>query len=152
MEKKKRRLRANELSSISPRFVEDNELHDPPARLYRMLLRKMGMDPFKWTRYLRNYLEWAVPNDNPDRARVERTTRLGNIRDTYFHKPGLTFNKFLEGLSILRIDTCEVIIRVTDEDGKVYEVIDTQKITGMSRPKLEVTEDEKSGKSSKKAK
>jgi len=149
MEKKKRSLRASQLDSISPRFVEDQELQDPPARLYRMLLRKMGMNPFKWTQYLRDYLEWAVPNNDPERSRIERTTRLGNIKDTYFHKKGLTFNKLLEGLSILRIDTCEVTIKVTDKDGNVYVVTDTQKITGMNRPNREIVEDDGSKKPSK---
>lgn len=141
MEKKKRSLRANKLDNISPRYVDDHELQDPPARMFRALLKKMKMEPYKWGEYLRAYLEWSVPGTDPERVRVERTTRAGNIKDTYFHKRNLTINKFLEGLSILQMDVCEITVRVVDKDGNEHIVTDIQKITGATRPKPEISDD-----------
>lgn len=133
MTKKKKPTKANRLNNMSHRYVEDHELLDAPARLYRRLLNKLNMNPLKWGNYLRDYLLWVVVNKDPEKAKVERTTRQGNIKDTYFQKNTLSFNKLLEGLSIVRMRDCEIILRVTDEEGKVYEVSEKIKISGKKR-------------------
>ena len=132
-----RPLRANLLSSLTPKYVEDEELRDAPARLYRKILNKLEMNPRKWNSYLARYLDWCVPKDLPaKKAKAERITRTGNIKDTYFHKHYLTFNKLLEGLSILRMESCEIQLKVTDTDGKVYIVSESIRIVGKDRPML----------------
>jgi len=142
MEKPKKDLRANQLDSISHKYVDDDQLQDTPARLFRQLLRKMDMTPRKWISYLRDYLDWKVTTEDPDKAKEERTTRTGNIKDTYFQKPGLTFSKFLEGLSILRMAKVEVIMRVTDTEGKVYEISEPLRIVGKDRIEIPPVRDE----------
>jgi len=136
MENPKKNLRANQLDSISHKYVDDDQLQDTPARLFRKLLRRMDMTPRKWISYLRDYLEWRVTTEDPDKAKEERTTRTGNIKDTYFQKPGLTFSKFLEGLSILRMAKVEIIFKVTDTEGKEYIVSEVQRIVGKDRSSL----------------
>jgi hypothetical protein len=96
----------------------------------------MDMNPRKWVSYLRDYLDWRVTTEDPDKAKEERTTRTGNIKDTYFQKPGLTFSKFLEGLSILRMAKVEIIFKVTDTEGKEYVVHEVQRIVGKDRIQL----------------
>ena len=128
--KKEKVLRANKLSSISHKYIEDEELRDTPARLFRKLLNKMEMNPRKWASYLRNYLEWIVTIKDPEKAKADRMNKQGNIKDTYFQKETLTFNKLLEGLSILDMDECEIQLTVKDRAGKQYQVSETIKIMG----------------------
>jgi hypothetical protein len=133
MRKDKRELKASQLSSISQKYVEDHELRDTPAILYRKLLKKLDMNPRKWGNYLRDYLDWVVTTVDRDKAKAERITKQGNIKDTYFQKPTLTFNKLLEGLSILRMKTCKIKLIIEDEDGNIYEVEETIRIMGNPR-------------------
>lgn len=133
---KNRKLTANKLSSISPKYVPDDQLEDPPARLFRRILHKLEMNPFKWNGYLTRYLEWIVTNKDPEKAKLERQTRTGNIKDTYYHKPTLTFNKFLEGLSLLEFEECVVDITAKDIHGNIIRVSDTIKMVSRDRKKL----------------
>lgn len=134
MTKRIKNLRAARLSNISKKYVEDEELRDAPARLYRKILNEMEMDPQKWNSYLRDYLEWAITIEDREQAKADRITKAGNIKETYFQKNTLTFNKLLEGLSILRMDECEIILRVKDSEGVTYEVGEKIRIVGKSRP------------------
>jgi len=129
----KRRLRSAQLRNVSKKYVEDADLRDPPARLYRAILNKLDMNPVRWGNYLRDYLDWVVTTPDREKARAERTTRTGNIKDTYFQKPSLTFGKLLEGLSILQMDSCEIIIRAKDKQGHVIEVSEEIRIMGQDR-------------------
>jgi len=134
MEKGQRKLRSNRLEQISlKKYVPDEGLLDPCARLFRQLLNKLDMNPTKWNAYLRNYLSWVVTTEDPEKAKIERTTRQGNIKETFFQKPTLTFPKLLEGLSILRARTCKITIEVTDENGEVITVSETIRIVTESR-------------------
>lgn len=134
MSKRTKKLKANLLSSISPKYVEDEELMDTPSRLFRRILNKLNMDPHLWGSYLRDYLNWIVTTMDREKANEQRVTKAGNIKETYFHKNTLTFNKLLEGLSILRMESCEIIIKVKDADGNIIEVSETIRIVGKSRP------------------
>lgn len=131
-----RTLTANKLNKISPKYVPDEKLEDAPARLFRRILHKLEMNPFKWGGYLARYLDWMVDNPDPEKAKGERQTRTGNIKDTYFHKPTLTFNKFLEGLSILEFEECVVEITAKDIHGNIVRVSDTIKMVSRDRKKL----------------
>lgn len=147
MDKKgERKSRALRMENLTNRYVPDNELRDPPARLFRQIINKMNMDPAKWGKYLRTYLEWFVTTEDLQRAKVERVTKKGNIQDTYFQKPNLTFNKFLEGLSILRMKSCKITFEVEDENGEKYVVSETVRIMSKNRldklPKVSPENDE----------
>lgn len=134
MSKKTRKLKSALLSSISDKYVEDHELLDTPSRLFRKILNQLNMDPHLWGAYLRDYLNWVITTSDREKANEQRLTRAGNIKETYFHKPTLTFNKLLEGLSILRMESCEITIKVKDSDGKEIVVTETIRIVGKSRP------------------
>jgi hypothetical protein len=142
MEKPKRSLQASKLNHISQKFVPDDQLQDTPARLFRRLIvDKLQMNPRKWTNYLRDYLDWMVTTSDPLKAKADRITRAGNIKDTYFQKPTLTFNKFLEGLSILRMESCEIQVTVKDTEGNEYVVSEKIMIVGKDRLRLPRKED-----------
>lgn len=127
-EKGERKLRSRELSSISHKFVPDDLLRDTPAILYRKVLRKLKMDPHKWTRYLRDYLDRVIDEKDPVKAKSERQTKVGNIKETYFQKPGLTFSKLLEGLTITQMRSVKIILEATDIDGNVIVVEDSVRL------------------------
>jgi hypothetical protein len=122
--------------------VEDDQLQDIPARLFRKLLKKMDMNPRKWVNYLRDYLDWVITTKDPDKAKADRITRTGNIKDTYFQKPTLTFNKLLEGVSILRMESCEITITVRDTEGNEYVVSEVTRIVGKDRKDQPVYKDD----------
>lgn len=139
--KQQKPQRTVKLNSISPKYVEDRELRDAPARLFRALLNKLEMTPHKWTTKLRNYLDYVVTTKDPEKSKTERITRTGNIKDTYFQKPTLTFNKLLEGLSILEIEECEIILRTKDSEGNVIEVQEKIRILTKDRLTASATRD-----------
>lgn len=133
MPRNKRELKANQLESISHKYVEDNELRDAPARLFRGILKKLDMNPRKWSNHLRDYLDWVVTTVDRDKAKAERVTRQGNIKETYFQKPTLTFNKLLEGLSILQMQSCKITITAIDKDGNEVTVEERIRIVSKDR-------------------
>lgn len=135
MDKGERKLRSRELSSISQKFIPDDLLRDTPAILFRKILRKLDMDPQKWVRYLRDYLDRVIDESDPAEAKKDRLTKTGNIKDTYFQKPGLTFSKLLEGLTIVRMRSVKITIEVTDEDGNVHVVDDTVRLLSKEQMK-----------------
>ena len=132
----RRKPKSTLLKSISPKFVPDSDLEDCPARLFRRILNKLEMNPFKWNSFLSRYLDWVVTNPDEDKARLERQTRIGNIKETYFHKPTLTFNKLLEGLSILEIEECTIDLTVKDIHGNIIRVSDVIHMVTKSRKEL----------------
>lgn len=141
MDPNTRKLRASRMDSISQKYVRDDELQDSPARLYRAILNKLEMNPRKWANYLRDYLNYVVTTEDPQRAKIERVTRQGNIKDTYFQKKTLTFNKLLEGLSILRMRSCKITIEVIDEDGVPTVVSETIRVVGKRRLEKSLPDD-----------
>lgn len=133
MEKGKRKPRASRLDVVAKKYIKDEELRDTPARLYRAILHKLGMDDRLWRSYLRNYLDWVVTTVDPKRAKVERVTRQGNIKDTYFQRHTLSFYKLMEGLSILRMQSCKITLELVDENGEIIKVEETIRIVGKNR-------------------
>lgn len=126
----RRKSQAQGMSGISAKYVEDNQLRDTPARLFRKILNAMGMNPPMWSKLLREYLSWVVTTKDREKAKNERIHQTGNIKSSYFQSPTLTFNKLLAGLSILQMKECEIIIRVKDKDGEVIEVSETLRVMG----------------------
>ncbi len=117
-----------DLRKVSSKPIDDNELQDAPARLFRKLLRVCNINVDKWTVLLNDHLRWEITEKDPKEAKRQRQTAWGNIRDAYFQKPTLTFPKLLAGLSILRMKECEIIIRTRDHEGNVFEVTEKVKI------------------------
>lgn len=97
-------------------------MEDPPAKLFRSLLRAMKMNPSKWTRLLGEYLDWTIRDGDEESRKSRRLTKYGNIRDTFFNKTRLSANMLWEGMSIAQIKKCDIIMRCEDEDGNVYEI------------------------------
>lgn len=141
MSKGDRKQSASRMDSVSKKYVPDDKLQDEPAILFRKLLAKLNMEPRKWGMYLRDYLDWVVTTEDPQKAKTERITRQGNIKETYFQKPTLTFNKFLEGLSILRMKSCKITIELLDENDEIIKVEETIRIVGKSRLKKPLPKD-----------
>lgn len=133
----KRKGPSQQMNSISPKYIEDNELRDTPARLFRKILNAMDMNPGLWTKLLREYISWNVTTKDREKAKNERIHQTGNIKGSYFQSATLTFNKLLAGLSILQMQSCEVIIRVKDKEGKVIEVSETLRVMGPLPKRLE---------------
>lgn len=132
----RRKPKRSQINAISPKFLPDDKLEDSPARLFRRICNKLGMEPYKWAGYLSRYLDWVVTNPDEEKARQERQTRQGNIKETYWHKPTLTFNKFLEGLSILEIEECTIDVTVKDVHGNIIRVSDVIHMVSKSRKEL----------------
>lgn len=122
------KLKENDLHKLTPKYIEDEDLRDPPARLFRRLLKAKEINLSKWNCLLKEHLNWEITTDNKERAKSERTTALGNIKTTYFMTPTLSFNKLLTGLSILKDAECELVIRVKGNNGEIIEVSEVIKI------------------------
>lgn len=120
--------RKNPMEAISKRYLNDEELRGPIAKLFRGLQKSMGMNPYKWTRYLLDYLAWVVSEPNEEKRKARILMKTGNIRDAYFHKPTLTADKLLEGLSILQMEECKITMEVRNAKGEVWVVEETVKI------------------------
>lgn len=135
MKKGNKELKASRLDSISQKYVADDDLLDLPAILYRKILKALKMNPRKWANYLRDYLDWVVTTEDPIKAKSDRITRAGNIKDTYFQKKTLTFNKLLEGLSILQMRNCTITLTIEDQDGNIHVVEESTQI--MTKERLE---------------
>lgn len=118
----KLRNNKSEMEAISKRYLPDEKLKSPIAKLFRGLLNEMGMNPYKWARLLHDYLSWVVTSDKENERRAQILMKTGNIRDAYFHNPKLTADKLFEGLSILQMEECEITLKAKDSKGNVYEV------------------------------
>lgn len=118
----KLRNNKSEMESISKRYLPDEKLKSPIAKLFRGLLNKMSMNPYKWTRLLHDHLSWVVTSTNEGEKRSQILMKTGNIRDAFFHNPKLTADKLFEGLSILQMEECEITLTCKDAKGNVYTV------------------------------
>lgn len=117
-----------DLSKISKGYTSDEELRDTPSRLFRALIRKKGLTVSELTLLIKEYIDWEVTNPDPVKAKLERTTLLGNIRSTYFKNDSLTFTKLLTGLSILQAKKAKITFEVEFENGETVVVEEINKI------------------------
>jgi len=117
-----------EMEAVSKRYLPDDKLKSPLAKLFRGLLNKLNMNPYKWTRLLNDHLAWILTGYPEEDKRKQILMKTGNIRDAYFHNPKLTADKLFEGLSILQMDECTITLKVKDVNGNEYEVSETVKI------------------------
>lgn len=110
------------METISKRYIPDEELIDPLSKLFRGLLNKMKMNPYKWTKFLNDHLDWVVTSKDPERARTERLVKTGNIRDAFFHKPRLSAAKLFEGLSITQMTEYTITLEVKNAQGETFVI------------------------------
>lgn len=122
-----------ELHTITNRFVPGEKLRDTPSRLFRAMCGAIKLNPNKWNKYLRDYLDFVVVTEDPERAKTERTTKSGNIRDTFFQKPTLSFPKFIEGMAILRIRKARITIEFEDDEGNLHKIEENIKLMTSKR-------------------
>lgn len=113
------------LSDVIQKYVKDEDLLDTPSRLFRALQNRMGMNPVMWTKFLREYLEHAIVMKDKEKEKKARAHQAGNYKTVFFNNATLTFNKLLEGLSILQIKKCEFTLKVTLMDDSTIEVSET---------------------------
>lgn len=128
----KKKTRRN-ISEISTKFMPDDDLRDTPSRLFRQICKAIKLNPNKWVKYLRDYLDYVVTTEDPEQARVERTTRTGNIKDTFFQKRNLSFSKLVEGMAILRVRKAKITIEFVDDDGETHVVYEEIKLMTSKR-------------------
>lgn len=119
----------DELSSLTKGFVKDEDLADTPSRVFRKLLRKcLNVNPAMWNSYLKDYIKLTIGDDNTPEKRKQRGTIIGNAKDEYFCKNTLTLNKFLSGLSILKMKKCKITFEIEDLKGNKYTLDETLRI------------------------
>lgn len=117
-----------DLSAVTKNYTEDRDLKDPPARLFRALIRKLGLNISQLILLLNEYVKWEVTNPDEAKAKVERTTLLGNIRSVFFKNETMTFPKLLTGLSILQAKRYRITIEVEMEDGRTVSVSESGRV------------------------
>lgn len=116
------------LKLLSNRYVEDRDLKDPPSRLFRSLMREMGLTAPELIVYINDYLKWEVDIDDPKRANEQRTNVRGNIKTSYFNSDTMTMPKLLNGLSILKAKRVTFVMITEFHDRPDVEVRETIKI------------------------
>lgn len=123
------KTREYDLHKLTAKYVEDKDLRDPAARLFRKLLRLCTINVAKWSALVNDHLRWEITEKDEKKAKEARINAIGNIKSAYFGSPTLTLPKLLAGLSILKMKDCTIIIRVTDHDGNIKEVSEHVVIT-----------------------
>lgn len=121
-----------DIDKLTNNFCEDRDLADPPARLFRKILRKMDLNVDKLCILMNDYVKWTVTDENEADLRKRRSYTLGNIKDAFFKNPTLTFGKLQEGLSLLKMARMEITIKVYDKKGECIEVSESVRI--ISKP------------------
>lgn len=120
-------------------YIPTEQLTDTPARLYRKILDKLGMNMAMWKSYMTDHLRFIHPDDSgtPMEVKKARGTSLGNANSAYFFSKTLSFNKLIEGLKIIKVKRVTVKIEYELETGDVYEVSETSYLRPSRCPILE---------------
>lgn len=117
----------------SRNIVTSDRCTEPPAKLFRLLADKIigcGENSEHrlsiWKSYLDDYIRKVHPDDpkNMDTVKKDRSTTIGNINDTLWMNPRLSFNKLITGLAILKCKKVKITITVETESGNEYSVED----------------------------
>lgn len=122
VKKEKKLKKGMALKDHVVKYIPDEGLMDTPARLFRSIINRMEMNPFMWSKLLREHLEYAISMKDKEKEKQRRAHQMGNYRSVFFNNPTLTFNKLLEGLSILQVKKCKITIKVTFMDDTELEV------------------------------
>lgn len=108
-------------------FVPVEALTDPPSRLFRAVLKMLGMNQSKWMSYVNEYLRWIHPDGSAPSAELKkmRSTTLGNAQSAYFFSKSLSFNKLIAGYKILKFRRVKFIIEAESPTGEIVTVSET---------------------------
>lgn len=108
-------------------YVPPEQLTDAPARLFRQITDRIGLNMSKWTSYMNEHLKAIHPDDSgsPLEVKKARGTSLGNANQAYFYSKGLSFNKLLEGLKIIRLRRVTIRLECEMESGETFDVSET---------------------------
>lgn len=108
-------------------FVPYDRLTDTPARLFRVIGEKIGLNSAMWRSLMTDHLRMIHPDDSgdPREVRKARSTSFGNAQSAYFFNTGLSFDKLMEGLKILKVKKLTITLTCELENGKVVEAAET---------------------------
>lgn len=108
-------------------FVPYDRLIDTPARLFRVIGEKIGLNSAMWRSLMTDHLRMIHPDSSGDArdVRKARSTSFGNAQNTYFFSAGLTFDKLMEGLKILKVKKLTITLTCELENGKIVEAAET---------------------------
>lgn len=111
-------------------IVDIKRLTDLPSRLFRNIAAQMDITVSSWKTYIDDYIRDLHPDDptRMDAVKKERGTAIGNINDTLWMSPKLSFNKMITGFKILKIKKVTITIKVETKSGKEYVVEETTNI------------------------
>ena len=133
-----KKIETDDIANISKRYLEPEELRDTPARLFRTMIKdRLNIGVNEWGMLLRDWLDWVITTKDRDKARAERINMMGNIKETFFHTPTLTWGKLMQGLMLIKMRKVEIILRATDKDGNVHEVSEELKLPTVPTKQLE---------------
>lgn len=104
--------------------VPYQRLTDTPSRLFRRITEELNITTSSWKTYLDDYIRRLHPDrlDDMETVKRERSTTIGNVNDTLWQRPSLTFKKLLTGLCILKAKKLKVTIEVEFRSGKIVKV------------------------------
>lgn len=101
------------------------QLTDTPSRLFRKITdQELKINVSSWKTYLDDYIRKLHPDrlDDMETVKRERSTTIGNVNDTLWQRPTLTFKKLLTGLCILKAKRVKVSLEVEFKSGKIVNV------------------------------
>lgn len=124
-DKRKPKSKVHTLANTITKYVKDEDLLDTPARLFRKLQNRMGMNPIMWNKLLREYLEHTIVMRDKEKEKKARAHQAGNYKTAFFNNATLSWNKLLEGVSILQAKKCKFTLELTMMDDSVIEVSET---------------------------
>lgn len=115
--------------------IDKDRLADTPSRLFRRIaIEELKINLATWKTYIDDYIRKIHPDklDDMERVKRDRSTTIGNINDTLWQRPSLTFKKLLTGLHILKATRVKVTIEAEFKSGKIVTVdeefhLDTKK-------------------------
>ena len=108
-------------------YVPFDRLTDTPARLFRMVGERIGLNFAMWRSLMTDHLRMIHPDDSgePKDVKKARSTSFGNAQSAYFFNTGLSFDKLMEGLKILKVRKVTIKLTCELENGRTVEVSET---------------------------
>lgn len=104
--------------------IHRDNLTDITSRLFREITEKLDIETSSWKTYLDDYIRKLHPDnlDDMETVKRDRSTTIGNVNDTFWQRPTLSFKKLLTGLYILKAKKVRFTIDVEFHSGKKVSV------------------------------
>lgn len=123
--KDKPKSKVKTLANSITKYVKDEDLLDTPSRLFRAIQNHMGMNPIMWAKLLREHLEHTIVMKDKEKEKKARMHQAGNYKTAFFNNNTLSWNKLLEGVSILQAKKCKFTLELTMMDDTVISHSET---------------------------